>query len=375
MAEDTGTEPKELEESVLGVSDEDFDKLPEPSVIENEPVSTDGSTDTDPIADESDSSDTDDTSDGDVSSDLPEDTSTEKLAVSGSEDQVNDPKIQNEKVLQEVDYKSEYEKLTKPFKANGGEIQVRNTEEIITLMQMGANYHKKMAALKPSLKLIKLLERNDIDESKLGYLIDLSKKDPSAIQKLVKDSGIDPLDIDVSSETNYIPKTSSVSDVEMQLETVLENIQETPTYARTLSVVTKDWDGDSRKVVAAQPHIIELINGHIGSGIYDKVMSEVNRARSLGKLNGVSDLEAYKQVGDILNNQGLLNQKEDTTPVVNANDTAQKKNDEAKRNAKRIAAGAPQAKKSIAPKPVTNMLSMPDDEFSKLPANAYTKVS
>ena len=33
------------------------------------------------------------------------------------------------------------------------------------------------------------------DENQLAYLIDLSNKNPQAIQKLVKDSGIDPLDM------------------------------------------------------------------------------------------------------------------------------------------------------------------------------------
>ena len=39
-----------------------------------------------------------------------------------------------------IDYKSEYEKIFKPFKANGKEITPRNVEDVINLMQMGANY-------------------------------------------------------------------------------------------------------------------------------------------------------------------------------------------------------------------------------------------
>ena len=58
----------------------------------------------------------------------------------------------------ELDYKAEYEKLLKPFKANGRDIQVGSVDDAIALMQMGANYNKKMAALKPNMKLLKMLE-------------------------------------------------------------------------------------------------------------------------------------------------------------------------------------------------------------------------
>jgi hypothetical protein len=296
-----------------------------------------------------------------------ESTKTEPVA---KPDKADPPK--EEKVPEvTIDYKAEYEKLLKPFKANGIDIQVKDADEAITLMQMGANYHKKMASLKPALKTVKLLERHDLlDESKLGFLIDLSKKDPAAIQKLLKDSKIDPLDIDVASESNYAPKVTPVSDVEMQLDDVLSSIESTPTYARTLQVVTNDWDAPSRTAAATNPQIIRVINEHIGSGIYDKVMNEVNRAQALGKLQGMSTFDAYKHVGDILSNQGLL-----TPKVVTPGPTdADKKAAEDKRSAQRKAAGSPPVKKGAAPEqPKSGLLGMSDEEFMKLPAAPYTK--
>ena len=87
-------------------------------------------------------------------------------------------------------------------------------------MQMGANYNKKMAALKPNLKLLKLLENNGLlSEEKLSFLIDLDKKNPDAITKLVKDSGLDPLEMDVS-KSDYKPNTYTVHDREVELDSV-----------------------------------------------------------------------------------------------------------------------------------------------------------
>ena len=63
----------------------------------------------------------------------------------------------------EVDYKAVYAALfDKPIKANGKEIKVNTPEEAIQLMQMGANYNKKMAAINEKLPLLKALENHNL---------------------------------------------------------------------------------------------------------------------------------------------------------------------------------------------------------------------
>jgi hypothetical protein len=206
-----------------------------------------------------------------------------------------------------VDFEAEYKRITAPFKANGSEMQVKNTEDAIRLMQMGANYHHKMAALKPSLKTLKLLEKNDLmDPEKINFLIDLHNKNPEAITKLIRDSQIDPLDINTKDESNYKPTQRNVSDTELALDSVLEEIRETPTYAKTLNILTEKWDDTSRNTIAAQPQIIAIINEHVADGTYDKVMNAVAYERSLGQLKGISDFDAYKQMGDALYAAGQL---------------------------------------------------------------------
>ena len=76
---------------------------------------------------------------------------------------------------QEVDYKSIYEQVFKPFKANGKEITPKSVEDIISLMQMGANYTKKMQLMAPMKKVVQSLDNAKIDEQELNFLI-FSKK-------------------------------------------------------------------------------------------------------------------------------------------------------------------------------------------------------
>ena len=53
----------------------------------------------------------------------------------------------DDKPVEQTDYQAFYEKLTKPFKANGREIQVQNADDMIALMQQGANYSKRWHSL------------------------------------------------------------------------------------------------------------------------------------------------------------------------------------------------------------------------------------
>ena len=271
--------------------------------------------------------------------------------------------------VQPVDYEAEYKKLTAPFKANGKEIQVQSAEDAIALMQMGANYNKKMAALKPNLKLLKLLENNGLlSEEKLSFLIDLDKKNPDAIGKLIKDSGLDPLDMNVS-ESEYKPKTYTVDDREVELDSVLEEIQDTPTYSQTIAVVSNKWDGPSKQVIAENPQLLKVINDHVARGIYDRISAEVDRERMFGRLSGMSDIEAYRVVGDALDARGafadLAPKRQEPAPVRTPITPTPKAEDPAIR-AKKLAASSPKAAAPVKADSDFNPLALSDDDFAKI---------
>lgn len=281
------------------------------------------------------------------------------------------PVQSSEGVEQPVDYEAAYKQLTAPFKANGREIQVQSVEDAVALMQMGANYNKKMAALKPNLKLMKLLENNGLlNEEKLSFLIDLEKKNPDAISKLIKDSGVDPLDLDASNAGAYKPTRHTVDDRELELDAVLDEIQETPSYTRTLDVVSNQWDASSKNVIANSPQVLKVINSHVQSGVFDLIVKEVEREKMFGRLSGLSDIEAYRQVGDAIQARGgfdhLVPQGQRIQPKPAVVQPKPKMGDEGKRREKRLAAGASQPAAPSKGKGEFNPLALSDDEFSKV---------
>lgn len=313
-------------------------------------------TETDPHADDADTDTVDDAADDEESAEDDEDTSTD--------DEVDED-------IDDVDYKAEYQRLLAPFKANGREMRVNNVDEAIQLMQMGANYNKKMAALKPSLKTLKLLEKHALlDEQKLGHLIDLSKGDQGAIQKLLKDSNIDPMDLGGAENSDYRPGTYTVDDREVELDAVLEDIKDTDTYQETISIVSNKWDDKSRQFIANNPQALKALNDQMAIGIFQRVSAEVERQRALGGLIGLSDLEAYRAIGDQLHQQGkfsdLVQTAPDTAPAKRKVDRKPKASkDKQVKQRKRAASPTRQKPASSTPARDYNPLALSDEDFEK----------
>ncbi len=117
-----------------------------------------------------------------------------------------------------------------------------------------------------------MLENNELlDEAKLNNLIDLSKKDPQAITKLIKESNVDPLEIDKEAPVDYQPNNYAITEKEYNLDRVLDEIKDTETFTRTIEVLTKEWDSESRLAISDQPEIIAIVNEHMVNGVFDQV--------------------------------------------------------------------------------------------------------
>ncbi len=367
------------DDNILGMSDEQFAELPVPDFSEEsfeEPESVSDSGADEGVDEhsepeyEQEEGEFDETLEEEENLDEEAEEASETDDLGSDEDDEDGEPDDAEKDSSDVDYESFYKALTAPFKANGREMQVDNPEDAVRLMQMGANYNKKMASLKPNLKLMKMLDNNGLlAEDKLSFLIDLDKKNPDAIKKLVKDSGVDTYDLG-DEDTDYKPNNYSVGDKEYELGEVLNEIKQTDTYSKTLNVVNKVWDAESQSTVAQNPEILTALNEHIGNGVYDQIVTEIEKDRMLGRLSGLSDIEAYRQVGDRLFNQGNFNQE--TPPTQESPEPTPQPSPKAKQVARRKrAAATPRSASSASQNPTFNPLAMSDEDFEKEFSDSY----
>ena len=94
-----------------------------------------------------------------------------------------DAQEQDQAETKPVDYEAFFKQVMAPFKANGRTIELKSPDEAIRLMQMGAGYGRKIQDLQPHLKVLRMLEKNELlDENKLSFLIDVNAKNPEAIK-------------------------------------------------------------------------------------------------------------------------------------------------------------------------------------------------
>lgn len=232
---------------------------------------------------------------------------TEEAAETSGEDDQSSEASGEAESTDSTDYKTLYEGLLAPFKASKRTVKVESPDDARRLMQMGYDYTEKMRQLKPQLRIIKTLEHNDLlDIEKVNFAIDLLKGNEDAVKKFLKDNSIDPIEMDLEDGTDYKPNDHLVSEQQMALDEVLDDISGSEVFPRTAQVITKEWDKASQDVLMGIPALIRIIHGHMEKGYYDQIADKVRYERSMGRLQGLSDLDAYKAVGDAMQAQGAF---------------------------------------------------------------------
>lgn len=263
-----------------------------------------------------------------------------------------------------IDYKAAYETIFKPFKANGKEITPRNLDDVIKLMQMGANYTKKMQTLAPVKRAYESLNKADIKEEDLNFLIDIHKGDVEAIKQLLQRHNIDPIDLDLESNSYKANKKNIASDEDVEFSDVLRDIDSS--LPKIQEILNNKWDEASKQKLVKDPKLLRALHEEIELGRFDEVQARVELEKTFGKYQGYSDLEAYIDVvTKMVNEQAKHVTQPNTTKHENKPKTTPAKVPDKTKAAP--VRGKP--KNQGAKMTVQDLLSMSDDEFNKLSIN------
>ena len=290
---------------ILSTSDEDFEKLSPEDFEKALTGETEDVSDTDVGDTLGDDDEEDD--DSEVNEDEPTDTAEEDGSEQTEDDLDSDGDQPNEdeptKTYDVKQMEEAYDLLFgNPIKASGREVQIRNPEHAKNFIEMGIDYNKKMQSMRPHLKTLKTLEKEGLldDVEKLNLLLEVKHGNKDALKRLIAESDIDPLDLAdeevIEAGRNYKPENHMMSDKEVQVEEALNAIADTDTQQRTLDIVTKEFDDNSKRIITDNPSYIVAINDDVASGVFDHVMDAVQYKRDM-KLAppGISDMELYIQ--------------------------------------------------------------------------------
>jgi len=259
------------------------------------------------------------------------------------------------------------ERIFGTIRANGRDMQVKNVDEAIRLIQMGANYSQKRAADKKNLSYVKVLEQHGLlDHEKLSYAVDLLAGKPEAIGKLLKDSKIDVHELDDDKVAAYRSQSRAPSEATMAIEEVVSELEGNEHFNRLVGDM-RTWDTQSQALLGQHPQSLAQLTEQVESGIYDKVMDEVNRQQVLGQHKGVPLMQVYNQIGQEMAAAGAFNAPAPTGPVKKLVTPGKKTSTAVKADDERRRAAAPSKGVTTATEEAKDpkFLSMSDADFMK----------
>ena len=268
-------------------------------------------------------------------------------------------------------HKSFYEAVTKEFRANNTSFTITDPDDVVSLMQKGLNYHKKMARIKPFMGIIELLKENELtDSTTLGYLIDLHNKKPEAIAKLVQDSGIDTYDLGEDQANAYVPSQAMIDPNVAELRAIQEEHANNPAFTAVVTDISS-WDEAAKTQLGDNPQLISMLIEHKEAGYYDQIMHHVNREKAMGRDGNT--LVLYEAIGKQLFSQG--NQGQNNV----AQASARPANPNAKKteaiDARKRAAGVSKTPRGSNAKQLSfkpeDLLTMTAEDFKKIDPNSF----
>lgn len=259
------------------------------------------------------------------------------------------------------------ERIFGTIRANGRDMQVKSVDEAIRLIQMGANYSQKRAADKKNATYVKVLEQNNLlDHEKLSFAVDLLAGKPEAIGKLLKDSNIDVHDLDEAKVAAYRSESRAPSEATMAIEEVVSELEGNEHFGRLVGEM-KNWDTQSQALLGQHPQSLAQLTEQVESGVYDKVMDEVNRQQVLGNYKGVPLMQVYNQVGQEMAAAGAFNAPAPKGPVKKLVTPGKKASTAPSADEERRRAAAPSKGVTTASEEVKDpkFLAMSDEDFLK----------
>lgn len=220
----------------------------------------------------------------------------------------------------EIDYKKQYEELlesssklqgfydevTADFKANGATVKgIKDPKKIVQNAQMSAGFSEKMSAFKPYRPFMTTIKDEGWldDPSKFDMAVNLMRKDPEAIKSLIKESGLDPLEMDMDN-VSYSGASHRASNSELVLDDTMASARTQGVESGLREALGGQWSEDGSLVELlenaddAHAFVGHLVQDSEGNSAYKDIMTRVGEKKRTdfsGGFGSKSGLTQYRE--------------------------------------------------------------------------------
>lgn len=266
-------------------------------------------------------------------------------------DDANDDEVEDVKTPFNFDSIPRDEIIPMDIKVNG--LTTRATlNELVEGFKKGMNYTKNMQQLAPFRRSVGIMEDNGLTEQDLNLMVELKAGNKEALAKLLADSKVDPLDIDVDGRDEYTPKDYGRDVVDVEMEQVQQEINADVDNIDAVKNALTTMPDDFYNYIEKDANALRNLHKDVASGIYQQVMPEVLKLQTLyGKTKPTLDMYI-----EVARNMASRQTKQMETSAVKPKPDAEKRAKAVSSTKKK----APKQSQSIA-KAVDEM---DDDEFA-----------
>lgn len=251
-------------------------------------------------------------------------------------------------------------------KANGTEFDL-SIDELLKLAPKGLDYHKKTQEIAPWRKTISALKDNGLNEQDVNLMIDVLKGNKDAIAEVLKRTQVDPLEVDIDKNAQFIPNTYGQDDTTLRIQEIVSAIHQDPEYQTTAHVVDDIWDNASRDIIRQNPDMIAGLHADVKDGTYNIIAPLAFKMKALDG-RGLSDIEYYMEAG----RQYFANQEATTAQQVQTQQVQQRQADIQNMATKRKAASP--TKSTSGRRDVIDYLDENDEAFDEWYKNLQAKM-
>ena len=249
---------------------------------------------------------------------------------------------------------SETPQKFKPLRMNGKDVSINSMEELYALASAGGQFTQKMQEISQYKKSLAVMQKNGLTEQDLSLLIEARNGNKDALASILKQSGVDTLELEDEPSEGYQPGAYVPTDMEVSLMDVQREISSDPEYQITQNVVNNMLDNQSQDMLVQNPSMIRGIHQDIKNGVFQGVKAEADKLKIMDG-GRHSDMEYYIAAAkqDAQNNQAHAPQEQAPEPTKPSRNTSRRK-----------AAGSSRPK--VQPKKVIDFSDdIDDDELMK----------
>jgi len=178
-----------------------------------------------------------------------------------------------------------------------GKVEVDNIDELKTIASKALKDKNRYDKYKDELAILEGIKEQGLSDKDLYLLVEARKGNKQAIAKLLKETNIDPYDLDLEDESidEYKPKEYKVDPKIMEVKSIIDDAKKDDHVFKTFDyILNKEFSEKDRVTAFEDPELLGFIKDTVKDGIFDKIAPNYTKRKIMGE-NAISAyINAFK---------------------------------------------------------------------------------